>query len=105
MANGFISQLDLTYISKNVDYTLLAFDCFVAVDCSGGVKIITLPTAVDREGRVYIIKKVDSSGNAVTVTPSGGQTIDGAANYSLASQYKYVSLISNGANWLVIGNN
>jgi len=33
------------------------------------------------------------------------QSVDGSTTYSLGSQYKYVTVQSNNANWIVIGNN
>lgn len=66
---------------------------------------ITLPTAASISGRIYTIKKIDSSGNAVTIGTTSSQTIDGSTTYALSSQYKYVTVVSNGTNWLIIANN
>jgi hypothetical protein len=41
----------------------------------------------------------------ITVATTGSQTIDGSTTYSLGSQYKYVVVVSNGANWIVVANN
>ena len=67
-----------------------------------GAFTVTLPTAVGITGRVYVVKKIDSSGNAVTVDADGSETIDGAASYSLAVQWATVTVISNGTNWEII---
>jgi len=64
---------------------------------------VTLPTAVWIPGRQYTIKRTGTGG--VTVAASGGETIDGAATYSLSAQWKYVVVVSDGANWLIVGNN
>ncbi|MFP5519911.1 MAG: hypothetical protein ACLGGX_08405 [Bdellovibrionia bacterium] len=93
------------FSSKTAAYTLNIGDSVIATDASGAAFAVTLPTAVGITGREYTIKKIDNSANAVTVTPSGTETIDGAASYSLGAQWKYVKMISDGANWLVIGNN
>ena len=66
---------------------------------------VILPTAASVAGRTYIIRKSDSSGNAVTINTTSSQLINGASSYSLASQYKYVQLMSDGTGWMVIGNN
>ena len=58
--------------------------------------------AADVPGRIHIIKKTDVSVNTVTVTPSGGATIDGAATYVLTLQYQTVTIISDGTNWHII---
>ena len=43
--------------------------------------------------------------NLLTVATTSSQTIDGAITYELSAQYKYVKVVSDGANWLIIGNN
>jgi hypothetical protein len=87
-----------TYAVKIADHTVRA-------DATGGAFSVTLPTAVGVAGKRYVVKKIDSSGNAVTVATTSAQTIDGAASYSLATQYKFVVVESDGANWIVVGNN
>jgi prefoldin subunit 5 len=87
------------------NYTLSSNDYSVLANASSGAITITLPTASGIAGRIYVIKKIDSSANAVTITPNTGQTIDGANSYALSTQYKYVVLQSTGSNWVIIGNN
>ncbi len=65
---------------------------------------VTLPTAVGISGRVYIIKYSASLGTG-TIVPAAGELIDGAGNYVLTAQYKYVQVQSDGANWIIIGQN
>jgi hypothetical protein len=70
---------------------------------------ITLPSAVgQRVGAVHspvtTIKKT-FAGSTVIINAAAGQTIDGNASYTLTAQQQYVTLVSNGANWLVLGNN
>lgn len=89
------------YVAKAIDYTATANDNVIEVTVTG--KTITLPTAVGITGRMYTIKLTASGSGTVATTSS--QTIDGSTTYSLASQYKYVSVQSNGANWIVIANN
>lgn len=69
---------------------------------SGGAFAVTLPTASSQSGKLFIIKKTDSSGNAVTVTRAGSDTIDGATTYALTAQYQSVTIISDGTNWNVV---
>ena len=74
-------------------------DDLILVDATSGAVTMTLETAVGCDGRRHIIKKSDSSGNAVTVACTGSQTIDGAATVSLAAQYETLFVMSNGTNW------
>lgn len=109
-ANGGAVKVDdgisYAYASKSGAYTATSADHAIACDATGGAFTITLPGAASvGAGFVLIVKKVDSSANAVTVDGSGAETIDGALTYSLSSQWKYVALMSNGAGWLIIANN
>lgn len=83
--------------------TLSWYDRNVRGSASGGAITLTLRTAAGCRGKRVTIKKVDASGNAVTVDGNGAETIDGALTYSLATQYKSVTLESDGSNWLVTG--
>ena len=46
------------------------------------------------------IKKIDPSGNTVTVAANGSQTIDGSANVVLTSKSS-VTLVNDGSNWYI----
>ena len=68
---------------------------------------LTLPAANSvAVGLEYWIKKTDNNSNAITVTPNGSDTIEGAASYALSAQYKYIRLISDGTGvWYNAGSN
>lgn len=95
----------VAFVAKTAAYAVSALDNTVTGDTTAGAFSLTLPTAVGIAGRLYRFKKTDSSGNVLTIATTSSQTIDGAASYSLAVQYKYVVVESDGANWLVVGNN
>jgi hypothetical protein len=48
------------------------------------------------------IKKTFAGGTVVVSAPAG-QTIDGNAIYTLTNQYQYLTIVSDGANWLIVG--
>ncbi|MES2140473.1 MAG: hypothetical protein V4511_12265 [Bacteroidota bacterium] len=96
-ANGYTTA----FSSKSSAYTLTAVDDIVSVT---GTTTITLPTAVGIAGRKYTIKNIDAA-TTVTVSASGAETIDGAPTKALALQYQYLTLLSDGANWLIVANN
>jgi len=78
-------------------------DCVIAVDASVGDVTITLPSAVGSQGRIYYVKKIDSSMNVVFVQASGGQTIDGLNTQHLSIQWESMQVISDGSTgWLKI---
>jgi len=85
-------------------YTLSVDDSTVLVDASGGAVTVTLKSALDCEQKRITIKKIDSSGNAVTVDADGSETIDGAATKSLAAQYNYIELVAEGGAWWIVSN-
>jgi hypothetical protein len=91
--------------AKTGAYTLTGTDDTVTGNATTATFALTLPTAVGIAGRRYVLKKTDASANAVTVATTSSQTIDGATTYSLATQYKYVIVMSDGANWIIVGNN
>lgn len=74
----------------------------VLVDASGGAVTITLPTVATAARRQYYIKKIDASGNAVTIDGAGAETIDGAATQSLSAQWDAKRLHCNGTAWYVL---
>lgn len=77
-------------------------DCLITGDATGAAFTVTLPLAADAKEKLLIIKKIDASGNAVTVDGSASETIDGAATYALSSQWASVKLMSNGSQWLIV---
>lgn len=90
------------FATKTASYTIGASDSVIAGNATGGAFTVTLPTAVGIAGRQYTIKKIDSSGNAVTVDGAGSETIDGAATVALTTQWARTTIVSNGTNWLII---
>lgn len=73
--------------------TLVAGNSVVLVDASAGAVTITLPSPIN--GKIFTIKKVDSSANAVTIDPTGATTIDGLSSKTIASQYDSYSIVGD----------
>lgn len=88
--------------AKTSNYTLVAADAIILAGASGGAFTATLPTAVAATGRVYTVKKTDSSANTVTIATTSSQTIDGLSTLVLTQQWEYAQVISDGSNWQVI---
>lgn len=95
-------NLGLTITANKVGAYAPATETVIPCDATAGAFAINLPSAVGIRGRVYIIKKVDATANAVTVTPNGAETIDGAATVVLNAQWQVTRIISNNVNWLII---
>jgi hypothetical protein len=92
---------NLAVASKTGAYTLTTSDDVILADASGGAFTLTLPTASGNTGKVFHLKKTDSSTNAVTVDGNGTETIDGATTFLLTGQYSEISIVSDGTNWVI----
>lgn len=79
--------------AEAADFTAISGH-FHTVDASGGAVAATVSHLA---GTRVVIKKVDASGNAVTVALDAG-TIDGAATYVLTVQYQSVTVVTDGTN-------
>lgn len=73
-------------------------DTIIYADASSGPITLTLPLPDQVNDLVVTIKKVDASGNAVTI----GGTTDGMLNRTLAAQYDAMTLSSDGANYHIL---
>lgn len=97
-ANSFAASL----VSKTGAYTATSSDHVILCDASGGAFTVTLPAASGVTGIIYHIKKMDSSGSAVTIDGNGAETIDGATTIDLTLQYESVTIVSDGTSWHII---
>lgn len=96
--NGFIGAT----VAKSGAYTATATDYAIICDATSAAFTITLPAAASHTGRVYHIKKIDATGNAVTVDGNSSETIDDATTATLASQYDAVTIQSDGSEWWIL---
>jgi hypothetical protein len=88
---------------KTASYTATTADRTILCDASTGALTIALPPAATVTGRIYTIKKIDSSINAVTVDADLSEVIDAATTASLPAQYDKTTIQSNGTGWSIIG--
>lgn len=86
------------YVAKTGTYTADATD--YAINCTSGTFTVNLPTAVSITGRMYVIK--NSGAGTITIDGSGSETIDGVTTKTLSVQYSGMTIMSDGANWIVI---
>jgi len=92
----------ITKVASNSPYTATTSDYTILCNCTAGAITINLPTAVGIVGRIYNIKKIDSSTNAVTIDGNGAETIDGNETVNISVQYVNYSIQSDGTNWMVV---
>lgn len=94
----------LNVASVTANYTATENDLVVLADATTGAITVTLPSTHGREGRRLIVKKTDSSGNAVTIDGNGAETIDGATTVALSTQYATREMVSDLSNWHVVSS-
>ncbi len=97
---GGLGVLNVTTITTST--TLTTSQTVVLCNAASGAITVTLPTAVGNDGRHYHIKKIDSSGNAVTIDGDGSETIDGETTQVIAAQYNSINIVSDGSAWHIL---
>ena len=100
--NGAVA---LKFVELTSTTTLSTIHNTVLANAVGGQFTINLPAVNSCAGRIYTIKKVDSSDYRVLIDPNDTETIDGKATYVLALQYEFVQVLSNGNYWFIVNNN
>lgn len=96
-----------TTTTSNLTINSTATTIIVAADSTSNTITVTLPLAnAVAAGRFYIIKDVKgtSGSNAITITPSGSNAIDGVTgSIVIRNNFGAQCLVSNGANgWLLL---
>lgn len=90
------------------DYHVEATDRVILVDATPGAVRILLPKTADVYRRTIMVKKIDSSGNAVTIEPNrnalGAELIDGAATLAISTQYAVKNLYAGEGAWWVLAD-
>lgn len=64
---------------------------------------VILPDAETSDLKEFMVKKIDSSANIVTLNGIRGQTIDGATTLSLSVQHEGCRIVAFDGNWYVVG--
>lgn len=103
--NGVSTEQLWTTVTKSANYTVAETDRdkVILVDAtSGAITISLLAAATAGDGFRVVIKKTDSSGNAVTIDGNSSETIDGSTTSTITTQYDSRNLICDGSNWRLI---
>lgn len=97
-SSSFLASGPITTITTST--TLTGTNYTVLVDATSAAVVVTLPLCAGANKRIYNIKKVDSSVNAVTITPGGSDTIDGDSSVVIYAQYNsYTIHCAGGTVW------
>jgi len=104
VASGLPAWSDETFATstKTSNYTITGTDVVVFADATSGNVTITLPTASANAGYRFYVKRIDASGNSVSIARSGSDTIDGQTSVNVVAQYDSYTVVSNGSLWYII---
>ena len=92
----------INFVATTTHHEVAATDYFILAQPTGSGLEVRLPSAATAgRGRTIIVKLSGATG--ITVTPSAGESIDSAANSSIASSYGSETYVCNGTNaWFII---
>ena len=98
---GRLTGLKVALSNLTGDYTVDADDDMILfIDTTAGDVTVTLPTVVDVGGRIYSVKKVDSSANKVIIMPHGTETIEDELKQELVNEGDSPLMAADGvSNW------
>ena len=78
-------------------------DNIMGISSDDGAITITLDTDHVVAGKTFIIKDQDgnAASNNITIDTEASETIDGAADYTISTNYTSISIYSDGTNWFI----
>lgn len=97
-----VTGLEPATASVTAAYTVPVGVDLVLVDATSAGVTVTLPAASGATKRRITVKKVDASGNAVTIDGSGTETIDGTTTHAMSTQYESATVQSDGTQWWIV---
>lgn len=97
-----ILQADQAIRTETASYTAQVWDHTILCDAGGGAVTVSLPPAELVTGKVYVVRKIDASVNAVVIDPYSTETIDGAVSVSTTTRWTGWMIQSNGTAWFIL---
>lgn len=88
-------------VTITANHTATTSEYLILVNAASGAITVTLPTAVGIAGREYVVKKIDTSANLVSIATTSSQTIDGLSSISTDLAQDTVTVESDNANWRI----
>ncbi|KKN63680.1 hypothetical protein LCGC14_0499140 [marine sediment metagenome] len=105
-ANELVDAIDSSRsveISQvSLHHTALAIDDVILCDATNGPVVVTLfPATEANSGKVLEIKKIDPTGNIVTVDGNGAN-IDGGPTAVLTIQFETITIVTAASAWWIL---
>lgn len=102
LGSATTTGLSTAIVTKTGTYTATTADFTILCDATTGSFSVNLPAAASNSGRIYNVKKIDSSANTVTIDPNASETIDGASTKVINTQYVNIQFQCNGTAWYTL---
>jgi hypothetical protein len=110
---SYINILERIYQSDIISYANSPYGInytvanVILADASEGNMVIRMPDPALNIGRPFVVKKIDTTSNTVTILPYGSETFDGDATRVINSndgELEYVIYSIDGVNWTTEGD-
>jgi hypothetical protein len=88
----------------SASYAVQAEDHTLLVNATSAAVTISLPPVSSKRYPYLVLKKTDSTTNAVTIDANGSETIDGATTATLSVQYATIVLHADSSAWRVVAS-
>lgn len=106
-AIGVLYGLDVALFDQKITASTtltMSSPHYIWVDASAGPVTVTLFPSASNPIRTVLIKKIDSTANAVTIAGNGTDTIEGAASISISTQWAFRAVTNTQAGeWYITG--
>lgn len=100
--SGSFGAAITTLTTGNSPYTPTISNYTMLCNCTSGEVIVRLPASSGVTGRIYNIKKIDSTASPVTISGNANEPIDGVTTQSVTSQWTTLSIQAFGTGWYII---
>lgn len=91
------------YTTTSTTVIIPSTQTYTFVNASAGAVSVTFPSATGLDGQLFVVKKVDSSGNQVMLSGSTtAQLFDGEVTAAINVSMTALSFIASGSNWWLI---
>jgi hypothetical protein len=94
--------IDVRTVSTSQTLALTHVHTVILVNTSGGSVTLTLPTAASMAGDSVTVKKLTSA-HTVTLDAAGSELIDGSLTLGWGAQHDFYTIVSDGAQWWIVG--
>jgi len=96
---SFNASISQPVRSITTDYVVTNFDRVLFADTTSNGITIYLPSATTTAGREFIIQRVVSGANPLTIQAYTGETVEGSGSVTLSAAGDTITIISNGTNF------